>query len=179
MDRSRPARISASDFRALLAGRKAVPRARAAHRAFKASPRGAGAAPLCFVLPFLPPSVNRLFATVRDRATGALRRVLTAEARRIRRLILALVQGNADPDRLYELRIDVHLRAFCADGSVRRVDLTNRVKFLEDCLCGALGIDDSRIFRVVLNKVHADEEQTRIELHTLAEPSGPTRPEAP
>lgn len=173
MDRSRPARISASEFRALLAGRKAGPRARADRRAWPdAATTRAMTEPFRIVLPFLPPSVNKLFATVKDKNTGALKRVLTTEARRIRRLILALVQGNAEPDRLYELHVSVHLRAFCADGQVRKVDLTNRVKFLEDCLCGALGIDDSHIFRVVLTKIHADEEKTAIELRPLADQSG-------
>jgi Holliday junction resolvase RusA-like endonuclease len=48
------------------------------------------------------------------------------------------------------------------------VDLTNRVKFLEDCVCGALGIDDSRIFRVVLDKLDAEQEQTVIEIKPMA-----------
>ncbi len=173
MDRSRPARISATDFRALLAGRKAAPRVRTAHRAWADRARQAAPMePYRIVLPFLPPSVNKLFATIKDRNTGALKRVLTTEARRIRRLILALVQGNAEPDRLYELRVNVHLRAYTADGAVRKVDLSNRVKFLEDCLCGALGIDDSHIFRVVLTKVHAEEEKTEIELRTMADEAG-------
>lgn len=173
MDRSRPARISASDFRAMLAGRKAAPKARTAHRAWAETARQtAPMEPFRIVLPFLPPSVNKLFATVKDKHTGSLKRVLTTEARRIRRLILAMVHGNAEPDRLYELHVTVHLRAFTADGAVRKVDLTNRVKFLEDCLCSALGIDDSHIFKVVLNKLHSDEEKTAIELRHLADQAG-------
>lgn len=170
MDRSRPARISATEFRALLAGRKAGPRARADRKAWPDAARERSHfEPFRIALPFLPPSVNKLFATVRDKNTGALKRVLTTEARRIRRLILAMVRGNAEPDRLYELEVSVHLRAFTSDGSVRKVDLTNRVKFLEDCLCSALGIDDSHIFRVTLRKVHSEQEQTRIELRALTD----------
>lgn len=173
MDRSRPARMSASDFRALMSGRKAGAPSRAAHRAWAERAKAhAACEPHRIVLPFLPPSVNKLFATIRDKNTGTIKRVLTTEARRIRRLILALVSGTADPDRLYELRVDVHLRAFTADGSVRKVDLTNRIKFLEDTLCAALGIDDSRIFAVTLRKLHSDTEQTVIELRPLANQSG-------
>ncbi|MBX3473538.1 MAG: RusA family crossover junction endodeoxyribonuclease [Planctomycetes bacterium] len=171
MDRHRPARISASDFRAMMAGRKAVPKQRIPQRPWQAR-ASATSDTYRLVLPFLPPSVNKLFATIRDKNTGALKRVLTTEARRIRRLILAMVHGNAEPDRLYELHVNVHLRAFTSEGAVRKVDLTNRVKFLEDCLCSALGIDDSHIFRVVLNKLHAEEEQTCIELRPLPDNAG-------
>lgn len=166
-----PHRISAADFRALVAGRKAAPASRAAHRAWTAA-LPESAEPIRIVLPFLPPSVNKLFSTVRDKHTGALKRVLTAHARRVRRLILALVHGSADPDRLYEFDVTVRLQAFCRDGSVRKVDLTNRVKFLEDCVCSALGIDDSRIFRVTLAKLHGSDEQTTIELRPLSRNAG-------
>ena len=169
MDRSRPARLSAAEFRALVAGRKAVT-SRPAHRAWGGRERATPAEPVRVLLPFLPPSVNKLFATVRDQATGALRRVLTAHARRVRRLILGLVRGHADPEGLYELFVTVRLRAFNSDGGVRKVDLTNRIKFLEDCVCAALGIDDSRVFRVVMLKQHADEEQTCIELRPMSQP---------
>lgn len=168
MERSRPRSLSAADFRALVSGRKAAPPARLTHRPWAESPR-TPVKPVRVVLPFLPPSVNKLFATVRDSRTGALRRVLTAHARRVRRLILALVPGSAHPDLLYELVVTVRLKAFNKDGAVRRVDLTNRVKFLEDCLCAALGIDDSRIFRVVLDKQHSEQEETCIELRPLAD----------
>lgn len=122
------------------------------------------------VLPFLPPSVNKLFHTVRDERTGVTKRVLTAEARKIRRLVVAMTSAQLDPNALYELRLAVFLKAFTRDGEVRRVDLSNRVKFIEDCVCLALGIDDSRIFRVVLEKHDAESDRTVIELHPYAQP---------
>jgi Holliday junction resolvase RusA-like endonuclease len=172
MDRSRPVRLSAAEFRAVLAGRRCVPETRATQRAWADRARESTPEPVRVLLPFLPPSVNKLFSTVRDRNTGALKRVLTAHARRVRRLVLAMVQGRCDPDRLYEMHMTVHLKAFTAAGAVRKVDLTNRVKFLEDCVCAALGIDDSRIFRVVLVKVDSAEEQTVIEMRALAGHAG-------
>lgn len=172
MDRARPVRLSAAEFRSIVAGRKSRPQRQLAAGIWAGASRPESSRPVRVALPFLPPSVNKLFSTVRDRGTGALKRVLTSHARRVRKLILAMVHGRLDPARLYELSVTVHLRAFTADGSVRKVDLTNRVKFLEDCLCQALGIDDSQVFRVVLAKLDAEEEQTVIELRPLPAAAG-------
>lgn len=126
-------------------------------------------------LPFLPPSVNKLFSTVRDSKTGVTKRVLTKQARKIRKLIHAMVHGQLNSSLLYELEIEIHLNAFTKKGSVRKVDLTNRVKFLEDSICDALGIDDSHIFRVQLLKKHCLEERTVLHLHPLRDnPKPPT-----
>jgi Holliday junction resolvase RusA-like endonuclease len=157
--------ISAEEFRRLATGRPArVPRL-----SIKAAPSGAlSELPLRLSLPFLPPSVNKLFASVRDER-GTMIRVLTAQARRMRKLICALVRGRLDSRTLYELHVDVHLAAFTREGHVRQVDVTNRVKFLEDCLCHALGIDDRQFFKVVLTKHHAEAELTQVTIHRYHE----------
>ncbi len=177
--RQLPSRMTAAEYRglalaaapALRGGRRSGARG---HSAFSPSQSpsilGAGRAdyselPFRVSLPFLPPSVNKLFATVTDDRTGLARRVLTRHARRIRKLIQALARGRLRRDRLYELHIVVRLKAFTSKGLVRQVDLTNRVKFLEDCVCGALGIDDRQVFRVVLDKVHSDIEQTELTIY--------------
>jgi Holliday junction resolvase RusA-like endonuclease len=161
--RSRPERITVESLRGLKPGRRARPRG-ARPGAFRPPPPSYTSLPLRFVLPFLPPSVNRLFTTIIDRETGATKRALSREARRIRRLISLLVRGALDPSRLYEIRVDVHLRAFTRAGAVRQVDVSNRVKFLEDCVCQCLGIDDRQIFRVVLTKHHSEAEHTVVEV---------------
>ncbi|MCA8936527.1 MAG: RusA family crossover junction endodeoxyribonuclease [Planctomycetes bacterium] len=161
--RSRPTRISAADFHAL-AGRKSTSKPKVNHRKWTAKPDLEPQAPFRIRLPFLPPSVNKLFSTVRDPATGVLKRVLSQKARRIRRLITALIDREMNPALIYELHLDIHMPCFTKKGSVRKVDLTNRVKFIEDCVCGALGIDDSHIFRVVMNKHDSDTELTVIEI---------------
>jgi Holliday junction resolvase RusA-like endonuclease len=73
-----------------------------------------------------------------------------------------MVRGRLDSKQLYEMHVDIFLSAFTQQGAVRQVDVTNRVKFLEDCLCSALGIDDRQFFRVVLTKHHSDAEQTNV-----------------
>ena len=113
--------------------------------------------------------MNNLFSTVRNPQSGIIKRVLTQKARKIRRLIAALIDRQMNPDAQYELHIDIYLPCFTKKGSVRKVDLTNRVKFLEDCVCTALGIDDSHIFRVVLTKHDSETEMTVIEIREREE----------
>jgi Holliday junction resolvase RusA-like endonuclease len=157
--------ISVEEFRSLATGRRArVPRLSIKAKA----PVAESELPLRITLPFLPPSVNKLFATVRDQR-GTMIRVLTAQARRMRKLIGAMVRGRLVVGRLYELHVDIFLAAFTRDGSLRQVDVSNRIKFLEDCLCQALGIDDRQFFKVVLTKHHAEAEQTTICINRYSE----------
>jgi Holliday junction resolvase RusA-like endonuclease len=155
-------RISAAEFHALQ-GRKSPRKARLTHRAWTAKV-DVNRAPFTLRLPFLPPSVNKLFTTVRDPHTGVTKRVLTDKARRIRRLVAALIDRALDPSRLYELHVDIHMACYTKKGEVRKVDVSNRVKFIEDCVCEALGIDDSLVFRVVLTKHHSETELTCVEV---------------
>ncbi|MCA8912542.1 MAG: RusA family crossover junction endodeoxyribonuclease [Planctomycetes bacterium] len=169
--RSRPTRISAADFRAL-AGRKSTAKPRIKHRAWTAKLDKGPQQPFKLRLPFLPPSINKLFTTVRDPQSGVVKRVLSQKARRIRRLIAAMIDREMNPDALYELHLDIYLSCYTRKGKVRKVDLTNRVKFIEDCVCTALGIDDSHIFRVVLNKHDSEDEVTEIKLNEIDQQSG-------
>lgn len=164
-ERTRPARLTAAEYRALAGGRRQGHKAAVSRRPW--ARQAVSDKPFRLALPFLPPSVNKLFSTVRDPETGIIKRVLTQNARRIRRLILAMVGDTLDPAQLYEMRIDIYLSAWTKSGKVRRVDLTNRVKFLEDCVCSALGIDDSHVFRVVLEKHDAETERTVLQLRVM------------
>lgn len=170
-NRTRPPRISAAEFQSLNGRKSPRKPARKQHRWTGALPKGPQK-PFRLKLPFLPPSVNKLFTTVRDPKTGVIKRTLTQKARRIRRLVTALIDAELHPGRIYELHLDFHFSAYTRKGTVRRIDLTNRVKFIEDCVCEALGIDDSHIFRVVMNKHDADEELTVVEIREHMEQGG-------
>jgi len=163
VSRPQPTRMTAEEFRAYSAGRRAEPKPRR-RRAAPANGSAVQSHPFRLTLPFLPPSVNQLFTTVRDPDTGTVKRVLTSNARRVRRLIQAMISTLMDPALTYEMRVDIHLRTHTRNGNVRKIDLTNRVKFLEDCVCEALGIDDSHVFRVVLQKHDSIDESTVITL---------------
>jgi|SRR5690606_2868862 len=169
--RSRPTRISAAEFTAM-AGRQAPRKPRLQHRNWTTKVDKGPQQPFRLRLPFLPPSVNKLFTTVRDPQSGVIKRVLTQKARKIRRLITALIDRQLNPNATYELHIDIHLPCFTKSGSVRKLDLSNRVKFIEDCVCTALGIDDSHIFRVVLTKHDSETELTELEIRERDQQAG-------
>ncbi|MCK6439490.1 MAG: RusA family crossover junction endodeoxyribonuclease [Planctomycetes bacterium] len=167
------ARMSAAQFRALM-GRsigKLARRVTRADAAGAAKRNGTQQPESAFevVLPFLPPSINATYATVFDRETGRMKRVLSTKARRAKTAIQTFVRGSLQPDGIYELHIDVELPAITKGGNPRKVDLSNRIKFLEDCVAKALGIDDSRFFRIVLTKLHAEHERTVIRILPMSE----------
>ncbi|MDC1142558.1 RusA family crossover junction endodeoxyribonuclease [Planctomycetota bacterium] len=175
---ARPERISAEEFRALHKERKKPRALREGQRKWTSKVNtNEPSSEFHITLPFLPPSVNKLFSTVRDTKTGVTKRVLTRQARKIRKLIHAMVNDRLNEKLLYELEVEIHLNAFTKKGTVRKVDLTNRVKFLEDSICDALGIDDSHIFRVLLIKKHNLEEKTVLHLHQLRDNPMPPQPE--
>jgi Holliday junction resolvase RusA-like endonuclease len=84
---------------------------------------------------------------------------------------------DIDPSQLYAL----HLRFFfetlvnegwaktnrkgqrLAQSPYKKVDLTNRVKLLEDCIRDAIGVDDSQTFAASLEK-HHDPGNPRVEI---------------
>jgi Holliday junction resolvase RusA-like endonuclease len=169
-NRHRPTRITPADLKALT-GRTAPRKPRMNHRRWT-SKVATRPEPFKLTLPFLPPSVNKLFTTVRDPESGVIKRVLTQKARRIRRLITAMISTELNPNCLYELQVDVHMPCFTKKGDVRKADLTNRVKFLEDCVCTALGIDDSRVFRVVLTKHDSETEMTVVRIDEYLDQAG-------
>jgi len=58
-------------------------------------------------------------------------------------------------------------RIFTKKNTVKRLDVSNRIKALHDCLCKLLEIDDSLFFRVTAEKVVSEEnleEMTCVEI---------------
>lgn len=50
----------------------------------------------------------------------------------------------------------------------KRLDLDNRIKTLQDCLSGVLGIDDTRIFSLSCNKLVDRDERIEIYLEKVS-----------
>ncbi len=121
--------------------------------------------PVEFHLP-MPPSTNKLWCTVKDKVNGANIRVLSADAKRWRRNAALFMPKGAMPvePNCLELRLIVFVRCFHADGTTRQVDVTNRVKFLEDCVADALHYNDRRHWRVVVEKRDAKQEGVSVTL---------------
>lgn len=107
----------------------------------------------------MPPSVNNAYATVHGR------RVLTREGREFKASATALVRkaaaGQCAPVWL-TMTIRLYLPLCYKNGKVRRVDVSNRVKLLEDAVCEGLGVDDCRVRRLVVEKFDAHDERADV-----------------
>ena len=129
------------------------------------------------VVPFLPPTSNHLYIK------GT---ILTAVARKFAEDFSAYVMQNyghvvtstkLNPLAIYGLRLIFYFDSLVnpsfmdmkvppskrAKSRYKRIDLTNRVKLLEDCVRDALAIDDSQTFIAMLEK-HHDPGNPRVEI---------------
>lgn len=173
MIKEQPRRALARELRGRKCKNKAL--ARACANALEGAARMA--LPVAFSFDW-PPSLNAMWATTTDTVTGAQIRVLTKEARAWRaRFALAFklahgAHGGLAYDGPLELQLVFCGRFFHANGSMRQVDLSNRIKLLEDALASALHYDDSRHWRLTLQKQVSDVEQVKITLMPHA-PLGP------
>lgn len=109
----------------------------------------------------MPPSVNNAYATVHGR------RVLTREGRRFKESVSSMPElikcRNTLPTWI-AISIHLWLPLFYKNGKVRRFDASNRIKLLEDAVCEGLGIDDSRVIRLTVQKVDAKVEAVGVHI---------------
>lgn len=147
-------RMSVDDFRKLHGTDKRPAITQVAGRPVQQSRRPDRPMPRHFTcsLPFLPPTTNHLFLTLK---TGV--RVRTKEYVRFVKNCEKLVHGTLDPDCEYELSVVVTAPIYTKAGKLRKWDASNRVKALEDVLAERLGIDDRQFMRVVVEKRHGED----------------------
>lgn len=135
------------------------------------------------VVPFLPPSSNNIYNTI----PGHGRR-LSTPARQFQMKAMRVIQqeGRAALLKLkqnvpYQLKLvfyfpEVENKGWYetwtrgpkqgqrkAETRYKRIDLSNRIKLLEDTVADALGIDDCHTFRLVIEKEH-DPKRPRVEV---------------
>ena len=108
-------------------------------------------------IPFKTPSVNHLYGH-----RGAIM-FLTKEAKELREKIAEIVrdqQQSPDIPTMYNkpLKVTTYIYEdwYCKNGSIKRVDVANREKFLIDSVFNALGIDDKFIFEHTMIKKRED-----------------------
>lgn len=109
----------------------------------------------------MPPSVNKLYATVRGR------RIMTTKGKAVKHEITQLVVKHiASMPELFrdekQLRLTVDLYFSAVENKgwssgkaktrYKRIDVSNRAKLLEDALFSGVGIDDSLIFELIMRK---------------------------
>jgi Holliday junction resolvase RusA-like endonuclease len=120
----------------------------------------------------LPPSVNKIY-----RSIGKGRRALTAEGKAYKRKVIdALIPElcTCPPFKENEplhLSITLHLKALLNKGwpkktkkRYKRIDVSNRIKLLEDALFECLGVDDCNVISLKINKVQSAQECSHVEL---------------
>ncbi len=125
--------------------------------------------------PELPPTSNHIYF----RGT-----ILTSKAREYAERFAHFVVKNhlheissLNPDGLFELTLHFYFniltesynnpkvpKAKRAKSRYKRVDLSNRIKLLEDCVRDALSIDDSRTLEMHQSKFH-DPVHERVEIY--------------
>lgn len=116
-------------------------------------------------IPSLPPTTNHAFIQ-RGRF-----RVLAPEARQwkedVEKIMNAL--GIESPRGLLSVHLRFHsARWFNKDRSVKKRDVANLEKLCIDAVFKCLGVDDSNIFKLTLEKVVSDKELTEVEIEILA-----------
>lgn len=116
-------------------------------------------------IPGLPPTTNHMFLT-RGRF-----RILSPEARKFKEMVEALVVSLQldPPEGKLIVAIRLHSpRWLLKDGlRIRKMDIQNREKAVIDSVFKALGVDDSSIWLISMEKVVDIEERTEITILPL------------
>lgn len=123
-------------------------------------------------LPGVPPSANNAYANIR----GTNKRTLTPEGRKYKQGVSSgLARQYPSEMRIFEkdcaylIVVRFTFEAVFtkgwptkAESKYRRIDVSNRLKLLEDALKEAGGIDDSQTMTLVLDKKQGDPEKTEL-----------------
>jgi len=128
--------------------------------------------PLLVWVPLLPPTSNNIYV----RHPQGKGRILSAQARTFKikamravqaggRLVSLQLQQNVP----YELRLaiffdQVENKQSSTGARYKKMDLSNRIKLIEDTVAEAVGLDDCHNFRLVIEK-HCDKDNPGIYVH--------------
>lgn len=122
-------------------------------------------------VPFLPPSSNKIYEPVWVRGKPMGKRLSTSGRRFKVRAMKVIQEGgraallNLKEHVPYELTLAVFLEKVenkgwatkSAESRFTKIDVTNRIKLIEDTVADAVGVDDRHNFRLVLEK-HCDPD---------------------
>lgn len=126
-------------------------------------------------VPFLPPSSNKIYEPVWVKGKPRGKR-LSDSGRRFKVRAMKVIQEGGRAALLnlrehvpYELTLAIFLQKVenkgwktkAADNRYVKVDVTNRIKLIEDTVADAVGVDDRHNFRIYLEK-HCDPDNPGI-----------------
>lgn len=138
---------------------------------------------LALCLDVLPPSINKAYESIQARKGKRVitLRKLSEEGANFKRCVaakIARLAGDPGMAQVFKelseetpLELQVVLGFPCLQNAgwpkkaatrYKRVDLSNRIKILEDAVFEALGIDDSRVFQLTVNKIESGKEETTV-----------------
>lgn len=130
------------------------------------------------VVPGLPPSINEAYSTIIKRGKRPIAmRVLTTKAKKYKRETAAFLVQNFPtelmffkPNVPYGIAIqfafiELENKTWASGGAknrYKRVDVSNRLKIIEDVLAEVAAIDDSQNLTAIIDKCKHTKEETRI-----------------
>lgn len=133
-------------------------------------------------IPFIPPSSNQIYVNKR----GGGGRFLSTPAEQYKTTVKAYLGehymmeiSNLNPEAIYSVTFNFLLskdqilnkgfgkKKNGAKTKYKKIDASNRIKLLEDCLKDVTGIDDSQFFSVTAQKWFAKEPRVVIYLEEM------------
>lgn len=124
-----------------------------------------------FEFPGLPPSVNNMYIAGRRRGT----RFKSPKAKEWDEMVKGIVShAEFFPVGLLSMEITLYASWFTKASTedkkvIRKMDLSNRIKAVEDSVMSCLELDDSIVFEIFAHKVDSSEEKTVIRLLAIDE----------
>lgn len=120
---------------------------------------------LTITIPFKTPTINHMYGF------RGYHKFFTKEGKLLRKRIedicLAAQPATAEyADKKLSIVVEIHENWFCKNGAIKKVDISNREKFLVDSVFNAIGLDDKQIFDHRMMKVQDDKEYSVIRIET-------------
>jgi hypothetical protein len=149
---------------------------------------------LRLVIPFLPPSANKLYITDWKRKTRFVSREASAFKQRFNTEVIPkylpwisqLISAEKDNSVVYNIFADIYFDKWeilnkgffgekrTAKTRYKKMDTGNRFKFLFDCVASAIDIDDSHYFGVGGRKLVAQTYNLEPQVHIFLTRENPS-----
>lgn len=116
-----------------------------------------------FTLPGLPPSVNDSHFSLGRRLKPETRKWIEQMG------LIMLGQRRGQNPLPTDARLAFDMRLYgkwlTSKGAIRRIDLSNRIKILEDTVAKVCGFDDSRVVCIYAKKIEDTDERTEVDVY--------------
>ncbi len=121
------------------------------------------------IIPFKTPSINHLHG---HNKFGAF--YLKPEAKELRKEIKKIVDAThqiiSQKEVPLKIVVEIHENWYTQKGTVKKIDVANREKFLIDSVFEALGMDDKFIFEHIMKKVQSKNEKAIVMIYEQNRP---------